>query len=354
MATEMINNHTGYGIGDEEDVDISVATDFSSSSPPKKTCLFCGKRNIKGLYCQGHNPNSRKYGKLKKLIAFIFPWDCKKYSGRGNNPNSHIHKKLNLKQLFTFIFPWGCKKCGAPTFNSRKYCLNHRPEQNYEKRKIQMKNWWDTHPEEKEKRRKKMTESPPSKIPAVAKKIADSQKKRYENPEERTKTSVAVSKYHQLHPTEHPSHNPKTREKHSKTMQRLRKDEPERWRNKVGLPSSLEYIIRDYISKNYKKYTYTVNTPHFGHPDIMFDDIKIVVFVDGCFWHSCKTCGHKDYQKNYDYTVREHDTRITQYYQNLSYTVIRIWEHEINSGDFSKIDSGLCFLIQENTLEEVK
>lgn len=30
----------------------------------------------------------------------------------------------------------------------------------------------------------------------------------------------------------------------------------------------------------------------YGHPDIYFPSRKLVVFLDGCFWHGCALCGH--------------------------------------------------------------
>ena len=29
-----------------------------------------------------------------------------------------------------------------------------------------------------------------------------------------------------------------------------------------------------------------------GCPDVFFPDRKLAVFLDGCFWHGCPTCGH--------------------------------------------------------------
>src|SRR5436853_5229051 len=34
-----------------------------------------------------------------------------------------------------------------------------------------------------------------------------------------------------------------------------------------------------------------VSTLH-GCPDFFFPGKRIAVFVDGCFWHGCPTCGH--------------------------------------------------------------
>ena len=35
---------------------------------------------------------------------------------------------------------------------------------------------------------------------------------------------------------------------------------------------------------------HAVGTP--GTPDFIFEERKVAVFVDGCFWHGCPRCGH--------------------------------------------------------------
>jgi DNA mismatch endonuclease (patch repair protein) len=29
-----------------------------------------------------------------------------------------------------------------------------------------------------------------------------------------------------------------------------------------------------------------------GRPDLLFQESRVAVFVDGCFWHGCPKCGH--------------------------------------------------------------
>lgn len=54
-------------------------------------------------------------------------------------------------------------------------------------------------------------------------------------------------------------------------------------------------------------------------------DLKIAAEVDGCYWHSCPQCGLKGPRG----TLRT-DKAKTAYLTNLGWTVIRIWEHDIN------------------------
>lgn len=73
-----------------------------------------------------------------------------------------------------------------------------------------------------------------------------------------------------------------------------------------------------------------------GHPDFVFLDKKIAIFVDGCFWHghNCRNTKPKTNQEYWD-KKRErnikHDKEITEYFENRGWTVIRIWECELKS-----------------------
>lgn len=54
-------------------------------------------------------------------------------------------------------------------------------------------------------------------------------------------------------------------------------------------------------------------------------DLKIAAEVDGCYWHSCPQCGLKGPRG----TLRT-DKAKTAYLTHRGWTVIRIWEHDIN------------------------
>src|SRR5436190_6791118 len=72
----------------------------------------------------------------------------------------------------------------------------------------------------------------------------------------------------------------------------------------------------------------------FGQPDFVFREKRVVVFVDGCFWH-----GHPQFcripRSNRAYWVRKieknkrRDREVTAYLKENGWTVLRIWEHEL-------------------------
>jgi len=71
-----------------------------------------------------------------------------------------------------------------------------------------------------------------------------------------------------------------------------------------------------------------------GKPDFANKKAKIVVFVDGCFWHKClkhyrRPSSHRAY---WDAKVKRNvarDKEINTFYRKANWQVKRIWEHEL-------------------------
>jgi DNA mismatch endonuclease, patch repair protein len=73
----------------------------------------------------------------------------------------------------------------------------------------------------------------------------------------------------------------------------------------------------------------------FGKPDIFFAKKKLAIFVDGCFWHGCKKCGHIPktrsafWRAKFDRNkARANDIKLNLEKQSIK--VLRVWEHELN------------------------
>lgn len=73
------------------------------------------------------------------------------------------------------------------------------------------------------------------------------------------------------------------------------------------------------------------NYPVKGHPDFVFLDKKIAIFVDGCFWHghdcrnTCPSDNAEYWNKKRERNIR-HDNEVTALFEQRGWTVIRIWE----------------------------
>ena len=71
-----------------------------------------------------------------------------------------------------------------------------------------------------------------------------------------------------------------------------------------------------------------------GKPDIVFIKKKIAIFIDGCFWHKCPIC-FKEPETRKEFWIEkiqsniDRDKKVNEKLENIGWTVIRIWEHEI-------------------------
>lgn len=71
-----------------------------------------------------------------------------------------------------------------------------------------------------------------------------------------------------------------------------------------------------------------------GKPDFTFRAERVVVFVDGCFWHACPKHGRKP-DTNTGYWIpkllrnRERDRSVNRQLREFGWTVLRFWEHEL-------------------------
>ncbi len=76
--------------------------------------------------------------------------------------------------------------------------------------------------------------------------------------------------------------------------------------------------------------------PVKGHPDFVFLDKKIAIFVDGCFWHG-HDCRNTRPSDNAEYWNKKrernmkHDKEVTALFEQRGWTVIRIWECELKN-----------------------
>lgn len=88
------------------------------------------------------------------------------------------------------------------------------------------------------------------------------------------------------------------------------------------------------------------NYPVKGHPDFVFLDKKIAVFVDGCFWHGhdCRNTRPSDnaeyWSKKRERNIR-HDKEITSLFEQRGWTVLRIWECELKKKNFGILENKL-------------
>jgi DNA mismatch endonuclease (patch repair protein) len=77
----------------------------------------------------------------------------------------------------------------------------------------------------------------------------------------------------------------------------------------------------------------------YGKPDFTFPRKRVVIFLDGCFWHGhdCRNTKPKD---NEDYWVKKiqrnktRDADVTDKLQGKKWAVLRIWECKLKDNVF--------------------
>jgi DNA mismatch endonuclease (patch repair protein) len=98
----------------------------------------------------------------------------------------------------------------------------------------------------------------------------------------------------------------------------------------LSTEGKVEAALKKACIKGWKKHPKDIP----GHPDFYFPKAKLVVFVDGCFWHACPRCGRLP-SSNAEYWTpkidsnRRRDNRTRRQLQARGFHVMRIWEHEV-------------------------
>jgi DNA mismatch endonuclease (patch repair protein) len=91
-----------------------------------------------------------------------------------------------------------------------------------------------------------------------------------------------------------------------------------------------------------------------GKPDIVFRKYKLVIFIDGEFWHGYQWDTKKDKLKtNRGFWIpkiernMQRDAEITAFYEQTNWQELRFWEHEV------KKETGSCVTRILNYLQSI-
>lgn len=76
------------------------------------------------------------------------------------------------------------------------------------------------------------------------------------------------------------------------------------------------------------------NYPVKGHPDFIFLDKRVAIFVDGCFWHghNCRNTKPREHSNYWNEKLSNNlkrDSEITDLFNTRGWSVLRIWECEL-------------------------
>ena len=112
-----------------------------------------------------------------------------------------------------------------------------------------------------------------------------------------------------------------TPEQRSRNMSRIR-----------ATDTGVEVALRRTLHKRGLRFRKTTKLP--GRPDIVFPRARLAVFVDGCFWHRCpehyqEPVRNSEYWRSKAASNCKRDIAVANELADLGWSVIRIWEHEI-------------------------
>jgi DNA mismatch endonuclease (patch repair protein) len=99
-----------------------------------------------------------------------------------------------------------------------------------------------------------------------------------------------------------------------------------------GKDTGLEMRVRSALYKQGLRFRKNVKELP-GKPDIVFSKARVVVFVDGDFWHGYRfplwQDKVSDFWKEKISKNRERDIKNHSILRQMGWTVIRLWQHEI-------------------------
>lgn len=129
-----------------------------------------------------------------------------------------------------------------------------------------------------------------------------------------------------------------TKEKRSEVMSHIRS------KNNKSTELKLMKIFKEYGITSWRR-NYNVK----GHPDFVFLQKKIAIFVDGCFWHghNCRNTRPKENQAFWERKIKynkQNDNKTNKIFKNRGWTIIRIWECELKKQNEKKLLRKINFL----------
>ena len=91
-------------------------------------------------------------------------------------------------------------------------------------------------------------------------------------------------------------------------------------------------LFREHGIKGWRRHL-----PLHGHPDFAFKPERVVIFVDGCFWHGCPKCysapsSNVEFWRRKAEVNRRRDRKVSRQLRNTGWSVIRVRECVLKNG----------------------
>jgi len=122
-----------------------------------------------------------------------------------------------------------------------------------------------------------------------------------------------------------------TKAKRSEVMSRIR------GRGNKDTELALAKLLRVHRVTGWRR-----NQRVFGRPDFVFNELKVAVFVDGCFWHGCpkhatKPRNNAAFWRKKLAANKARDQLVVRTLRRAGWRVLRVWEHELTWKDQARL-----------------
>lgn len=114
-----------------------------------------------------------------------------------------------------------------------------------------------------------------------------------------------------------------SRQKRSEIMSRVR------GKGNKSTELRLIKLFREHRIRGWRR-----NYPLFGKPDFVFPQLRLALFVDGCFWHGCPShasmpVANREFWERKLRRNKERDREVNRTLRAKGWRVLRIWQHEL-------------------------
>jgi DNA mismatch endonuclease (patch repair protein) len=104
-----------------------------------------------------------------------------------------------------------------------------------------------------------------------------------------------------------------------------------------------EISIKNFLRKSNASFEMHPNDI-LGKPDMVNRKKKVAIFIDGCFWHGCKTCrtipkDNRPFWKNKINYNRARRIKVKKLLKKEGWNVMEFWEHEVNKNPKKVVSS---------------
>lgn len=144
---------------------------------------------------------------------------------------------------------------------------------------------------------------------------------------------------HEWQPSLHPHHPPVPRSVAAMTEPWKSTTEGRHLAGRVKVSTQPELALRAALHRAGFRFRLHPRIAKGCTPDLVLPRHRLAVFVDGCFWHGCPQHGRKAPWTGPNAELwaqkmtrnAERDARSTKLAQDVGWTVVRIWEHEVRT-----------------------